>query len=441
MRRRTLGIIVVGGALLAAPLRAAAETRYVSKTGTDWSTTCDQANPCASIRMAVQNANAGDTIAVGPGLFVESDTIVIDKPLTIEGAGPDGTIVQPLTQVRVFEISNIYKASYAVGIRSLTVRFGKGIRNDRTLTLENVVLHDHVDAGVINGNNGTIRLHRVRSLGNEGAGFDNFPGGFALVTESEFSGNAGTPGGIDNGGYLFMHQSLVAGNVGEHVAGIGNTGLMYLTNVTISGNTAAEVVGRGGIALAKGEAYLTHVTITGNQGGLAGGVSTGGGGKVDLRNTIVSGNSLPECRIHYNGISPDGDITGAGNLVGDNSCNLWPAGPGGTGSGNLLGGDPGLLPLGDYGGETPTHALLPGSLAIDAGYLQFCLKADQRGVARPIDGDQDGETRCDIGAYEFSFDVGGGSRDGRAYWHYRGQWFRRGPSNHIGRGAPDRRDR
>ena len=60
-----------------------------------------------------------------------------------------------------------------------------------------------------------------------------------------------------------------------------------------------------------------------------------------------------------------------------------------------------------HGGRTPTHALVPGSPAIDAGGPE-CLDAtgaplttDQRGRPRPVDGNGDGLVACDIGAFEF----------------------------------------
>ena len=53
------------------------------------------------------------------------------------------------------------------------------------------------------------------------------------------------------------------------------------------------------------------------------------------------------------------------------------------------------------GGATPTMALQVGSPAIDAGGSVGCLATDQRGVVRPIDGDDDGTATCDIGAFEF----------------------------------------
>ena len=55
--------------------------------------------------------------------------------------------------------------------------------------------------------------------------------------------------------------------------------------------------------------------------------------------------------------------------------------------------DPKLGPLADNGGDTLTHALLPGSPAIDAG--GDCDEPfDQRGVPRPQG------PACDIGGYE-----------------------------------------
>jgi len=51
-------------------------------------------------------------------------------------------------------------------------------------------------------------------------------------------------------------------------------------------------------------------------------------------------------------------------------------------------------------GATRTHALQLGSPAIDAGTNSSCPATDQRGEARPIDGNRDGSDVCDIGAIE-----------------------------------------
>lgn len=76
-------------------------------------------------------------------------------------------------------------------------------------------------------------------------------------------------------------------------------------------------------------------------------------------------------------------------------------------TGNRPGLDLKLTKLQYNGGPTSTHALLLGSPAIDRGYStkpgsseNACLTTDQRGTPRPLDGDGDGKSRRDIGAFE-----------------------------------------
>src|SRR5262249_35744079 len=88
------------------------------------------------------------------------------------------------------------------------------------------------------------------------------------------------------------------------------------------------------------------------------------------------------------------------NLLGDGTgSNLAPANP--DANGNIVGSatvpiDPPPGPPADNGGPTPTHALLNGSPAFDAGDPNFTPPptTDQRGSPRVPNG------RIDIGAYE-----------------------------------------
>jgi hypothetical protein len=90
---RRLAPLVVLALLLATAASAAAANRFVGVGGGDVANNCLlAATPCATIQHAVDEAGAGDTVAVAAGSYPEAQ-IVVDKPLTLEGAGPGQTIV------------------------------------------------------------------------------------------------------------------------------------------------------------------------------------------------------------------------------------------------------------------------------------------------------------------------------------------------------------
>ena len=155
--------------------------------------------------------------------------------------------------------------------------------------------------------------------------------------------------------------------------------MLTLTDTTISGNSAAQ---GGGIRSSTfvGGLTLTNTTINNNTASGDGGGIFDQGGTATLKNTIVSNSpSGGDC---------SGIITSSGhNLDSDGSCGL-------TGTGDLSSTNPLLGSLADNGGSTLTHALLPGSPAIDAGDDTAAPPTDQRGVARPKG------AASDIGAYE-----------------------------------------
>jgi hypothetical protein len=150
-------------------------------------------------------------------------------------------------------------------------------------------------------------------------------------------------------------------------------GVMNILNSTISGNYVFE--GRGGGIYNSGSLDIRFSTITQNG---EPGTSVGGGGiynqagaeQLKLYNTIVAGN--------------------ASDLGDDNIEGSY------TGSSNLIGGDPMLGPLQYNGGHTQTHAVLPGSPALDAGDNSGAPQWDQRGPGFPriVNG------TVDIGAFE-----------------------------------------
>ena len=247
------------------------------------------------------------------------------------------------------------------------------------------------DAGAAGGGAPTAS---VSGRGGSGGGL-HAVGGSTVITGSTFNNNsAGTggqkinkydpvPGGGGNGGAiasaadLFLANDTISGNSsgpsatyapapGGSGGGIYTTGMLLVANTTISNNTAA-FGGDGGL-------YP-------NSPGVGGGIAVTSGQAV-LNNTIVAGNFQ---QVDY-GLMPSvsNDFVGAR-----------------TGTNDLIGGDPKLAPLGNYGGPTQTMAALAGSPAIGAGSVALAvgpdgkpLTADQRGLPRFING------RVDIGAYE-----------------------------------------
>jgi len=219
-----------------------------------------------------------------------------------------------------------------------------------------------------------------------GAGiYNEGVGAVATIYDTRISGNtASAPGGgLLNNGLMTLSRSTIDHNRARSGGGIDHVGgNLHLENDTFSGNQAAD---NGGGLYNRGSAVLTNVTFDGN---LASGPTTGGNifndtAQLVIVNTIVA----------YS--DPDGNCFNSEGTIHSLGHNLETADTCGFGSaGDQSNTDPLLGPLADNGGATPTHALLPGSPAIDAGDGAACPDTDQRGVARPQG------AGCDIGAYE-----------------------------------------
>lgn len=281
-----------------------------------------------------------------------------------------------------------------------------GISNGGVMTATNVTISENV-AGSNGGlyNPGIATLTNVSITDNTatgswgGAGIGNsyfnssLPGILTLVNGT-VSGNTATVGG--GGGILndfsstliVMNSTFASNTAGGAGAGVLNqAAAMTVTNGTFSSNTTTLSQGGGAIHSRFGtpSVTITNSTFVSNTAGSGGGSIRIQHGTATLRNTIVAFGSPNNCV---------GTIISNGhNLDSDNTCDF-------TATSDITNTNPLLSLMQNNGGPTLTHALLPGSPAIDASDSTGCPAADQRGVPRPQDGNGDSSAVCDMGAYE-----------------------------------------
>jgi hypothetical protein len=340
-------------------LGANAATFTVTRSD-DRHVTCLSGVDC-SLREAVSAANASpadDLINFVPGLTA----VVLTDQIVIENAGAL-SITGPGAKLLTID-ANAANNGNPFGNRILSVNNASVAITDVTLTGGLLFGGPGGNGGGILVEGGTLSLERVHltenTTGLSGGGIYYAGGANHRIVASTLSNNEAVEG--SGGGF-----------------NLSDTAQLFVANSTLSGNTDRRgyfnAIGGGFV----GSPTLRNVTVT--NGDSRGGLYRGA---PDMRNTIiVGGPSLrpqPACQITET------------NLFGDCDASL------------VFG------PLQDNGGSTPTHALLPGSLAVDAGMNAFAidpfdnspLSNDQRGPGFPriADGNADGLAVVDLGAFE-----------------------------------------
>ena len=261
-------------------------------------------------------------------------------------------------------------------------------------------------------------------LGGLGGGFYIAAPGIVSMDKSVVSnnmagdgtGNIGSPGfagGIFTEGLLTITNSTISGNVSKSIGGgIMNRGgaVLRLRNSTLSGNSALD-----GAAInndTNGLLHLTNCTITNNTSQGQGAVQINSQ-TVEVRNTIIAGNGGKDISGTF--ISRGNNLIGAQCVIAILNCSGFTNGVNGDQVGTQEAPlDPRLGPLTNNGGPTQTHAILPGSTALDAGNncvldnscspaVGQSLTNDQRGTGFPRaadSADADTTATVDIGAFE-----------------------------------------
>lgn len=346
----------------------------------------------------------------------------VSANLRLQGPGRDALTVRRVGggDYRIFTVRNNTANGLSAIIVGLTIRDGRA---------PFLAFPNNCGGGILNVR-GCVSVVACALLGNSsdltsseasyGGGICNYEGSLYLEDSTLAGNQASNGGGIAslrsaNAGLneMFLRGCTLSGNTcpnggaggGIYQLANGANAFVYLSalNCTLSGNSAGSsffgtsggALFTGGASSGSAEASFVACTLAGNSANAGGAIynsSFGGGALVTLRNTILKTGALGNNLLNSSGVI---------NSEGHNLCSDDAAGPAGTVPGGYLNGggdirntDPLLGPLGDNGGPTQTHALLPGSPAINAGEDEGGSATDQRGFLR-VGTD-------DIGAFEFT---------------------------------------
>lgn len=314
--------------------------------------------------------------------------------------------------ITIFTANNVNINNSVISDNGIGILEEDGLGDNR-VSLNNTVVNNNVRgisffAGEITLNNSVVSHSRARTLLHRASSSNGTESQF--ITRGE---DIGSPGIYIDYGTLTLNHTTVNNNETSYDNSDGGgiymgNGTFIANNSTISGNKTNNR--GGGIFLGNDAvAHLNNVTITRNQAGDSGTSNSGGGlftqtGRLNLKNTIIAGNYDNSSGSQHHDCSSLAVVNSLGyNLIQDTTgCSI-----GGTTTGNLIGVSPALDVLRDNGGMGLTHLPLPDSPALDAGNPDGCtnqdgepFERDQRGQLRVVDGNQDGEARCDIGAVE-----------------------------------------
>ncbi|MCI5162436.1 MAG: hypothetical protein D3917_10565 [Candidatus Electrothrix sp. AX5] len=328
-------------------------------------------------------------------------------------------------------VSGNHSANYGVGIFYYS---------GSAVTLNNCAVSGNEAAGsgggisglsssVLTLNSSTVNGNRTAELG---GGIYAYSSAEVMLNSSSVSGNEANDGGgifADYNALVTLDSSTISEN---HATENGGGLLVYyhamatLTNSTVSANHTAEI-GLGGGIFVDYEATVTlnSSTVSENHAGrYGGGIYAFDDSVVTLNSSLLSGNIADDEEgfeiYNYNStINADNfnlfGHSGKGNASA--SCFIEDSGafcnteafynfiPGGNDITSTQDGTTPtklfaiLNPLANNGGPTQTHALVPGSPALDLDTTcSTGLDTDQRGEPRP---ETEG-TGCDAGAFEGS---------------------------------------
>ena len=312
---RVVAVAVMASLMVAAGAHAATWTVTTTTDSDDGACTPS----LCSLRDAVAAAGPGDVVSVpaNTGHYIVSrGEIPIEAPITIQGAAAGSTIIDAVSNSRVFEVMPSVGASGTVTFDAVTLTGGMVTNNDGGAVLGDPGSGNEVFTAAALTDNSVTHSRDSSGLNGGGAIYDL--GGDLTITGSTLSGNVVVANansyGFNGGGAIWYRPS------GGGLLSITSSTLRVNTSVT-SGNTAGTN-GGGAIYNVGGTVAIDRSTLADNT-------------------VIANGNQMPANSPGYDGggaIFNDNDrsVTLTRSTVSGNT--VWASGnsSGENGGGGIL---------------------------------------------------------------------------------------------------------
>lgn len=356
------------------------------------------------------NFASGGGISAETTVFIENTTVSNNVAYSSGGG---------IAAVRVHIFNSIVDNNIIRKDESNSGGKGGGLYISSPSTIENTIisnnsLHDGKGGGIYVDLNASLHVTNTKIISNsveseffntgtQGGGIYNQSNQPVTIVDSIVAGNFS---GFDGGGIyhnldagqMTLDRVTVSNNQAEgNGAGIHNGGTLSMVNTTIAQNVSNGLVNGegGGIYHKVGSLTLTNSTVVQNEAVYGGGIFQFSG-PTTVKNTILADNFASSTVIAGQPITHNcaGLVQSEGyNLEDGENCNF-------SSTGDISSLDALLFPS-----SIPSGAIiylpLPTSPTIDAGSNAVCSAIDQRGISRPVDGNNDNTSICDIGAIEF----------------------------------------
>jgi hypothetical protein len=444
MVRSGVAVFAAALVLLAAPAAASAGDLFVSKGGNDGNP-CTSGQPCLTVARGITAANPGDVVHIGPGTFDEVG-LNTAKRITLEGAGSgtasdasgatviDGSPNQGLRMTGGGAVHNLRliggTSSTPSGLELETpgpavsydvsgvIAFGGNCSSCRALLVEDTAFGDPsllvanvADSTFISTNDITTSAFVQSANANftrtaleqQTAGAGGLLMELGTLTFTD--GSIGTPGlaggaaQVGVGAHATFTRTRFAGFNGLRLDGSMapvdarvNDSVAVGTELGVSVLFGATLTARGSTFVAEGPDAEAGVQLQAGVGGDAtvsssnsifranGGTAPGGDFDVQLSNASAHTSTFAADHSSYSTV----DSSGGGTATP-------------PGSATNVAGDPGFA--NEAGGDFHLSAV---SALIDRGAPALAGETDLDGAARALDGNCDGTSLPDIGAFELA---------------------------------------